>query len=86
MLTNAILITLAAVLNTVINILPRSESLPSGVDSSLDFMASTWASWASIFPFVNTMLTALVLALTIYGFVFLYGGVNWTINKVRGSG
>jgi len=86
MLTNAILLTLAAVLNSIVNLLPRGASLPTNIDSALQFVANQIAGMNSFFPFVSTMVAILILMLTIEGFIFLYGGVNWTINKLRGSG
>lgn len=86
MLTNAILITLASVLNAVIGILPLAQSLPNEIDTAISFIANQMGQWSSFFPFVGTFFTVLLLVITIEGFIFLYGGVNWTLNKVRGSG
>lgn len=86
MLTDAILIIIAAVLNTVISILPYGETLPASLDTSIQWFSDQIAQWSNLFPFIGTLITVLLLIITIEGFIFLYGGVNWTINKVRGSG
>lgn len=86
MLVNAILITLAGVLNAVISVLPIGGQLPASIDGALQFVADQIAGINSFLPFVSTMVTILLLMLTIEGFIFAYGGVNWTINKLRGSG
>lgn len=86
MLTNAILITLAGALNGLIGLLPLAQQLPTEINTAMQFVADKFSEWVSLFPFLGTLITVILLIITIEGFIFLYGSVNWTINKLRGSG
>lgn len=86
MLTNAVLITLAGAINGLIGLLPLGQDLPIQVDSAMSAIFDRMAEWTSFFPFLETLLAVLLIVITIEGFIFLYGSVNWTINKLRGSG
>ena len=86
MLTNALITTMAAVLNSLVGLLPQGGALPTEIDAALNFMVPIWSGWVLILPFLSTLVTVLLLGVFVEGLIFLYGGINWTINKVRGSG
>lgn len=77
---------MTGVMNGLISLLPTGGSLPQGVDDALAYMVPIWSGWTQILPFLDTLVIIIGLGLAIELAIFTYGGVNWTINKLRGSG
>lgn len=86
MITNALISTLSSVLNALVGLLPTGGSLPSSINDALDYFIPIWSGWTLVVPALDTLLTILLLGVTIEAAIFTYGGINWTINKLRGSG
>lgn len=86
MLIDAIITVLASVMNGLVSLLPQSTGLPYQMQQAIDYFGPIWAGWTSIIPALDTMLTIVLLGITIEAAIFTYGGINWTINKLRGSG
>lgn len=66
--------------------LPRVDSLPSDLNNAIDFILDTLGSWQTVIPIFDTVFAMLILVLSIEAIIYSIIGINWVINKVRGSG
>lgn len=70
-------------LTGVVNALPSSTGLPSGISDALNYAVIQISQWSFIFP-IQTVLTILSYTILIEVTLWLFHGGTWVYDKVRG--
>jgi hypothetical protein len=66
-------------------IFPAYTGLPQNVNDTIDMIRCYLDKWDDVLP-VATILEVLGIILAIEIAIFLYKIINWSVNKLRGSG
>jgi len=83
----ALLINLIVVfLSAMISLLPNATLLPESFNDAWSWMSGIIANIFWTIPSGITLLTILNFVIIIEGSIFTWKGLNWVINKIRGSG
>ncbi|MEM0173462.1 MAG: hypothetical protein QXI16_03030 [Sulfolobaceae archaeon] len=86
MITDAFFNFLAMSINFFINLLPAPDDLPVQFDEALTFFGDFLASWSQVLPSLIYTFTIIGIIIFVQGLIFLFHGIDWIINKFRGSG
>lgn len=73
------------VFSSAINLLPAGSALPSDISSALSSFSSYFSMANSFLP-VSTLFSIVALGITFEAGILIFKFVNWSINKLRGSG
>lgn len=84
MIVTAILNFLYAVISFFIGLLPDSAGLPVAVTDSFTYFVSSLKAFEFVLP-VDTLFTVFGYAMVFYMALFLWRGLHWVYNKIRGS-
>ncbi len=74
------------ILSPLISVLPTVDSLPSGLNTGIDWFFNVLTGWHYFIPVVDDLVTVITLALSIEGVILTFAMINWVYNKLRGSG
>lgn len=85
MITNLILNVFFMFLTAIISILPNALDLPPAYYSALDTISPYLNLMNSFFP-VDILFDVLAIIFSFYTFLYSFKFLNWTLNKLRGSG
>jgi len=85
MITQILLDVLFRFFGMLLLLLPGYPGLPTEVNEAIETFAEAMNGLNSLLP-IDTLIQILGITLTIEGAIFLWRAINWTINKVRGSG
>jgi len=70
-------------LTGIVNILPTSTGLPSGVQDAVSYVVGQISGWTFIFP-LSTVFTILGYTLLVETVLWTFHGSVWAYNKLRG--
>lgn len=86
MLIDAIIGIFVTLSGGLIRLLPDMQGLPPQIDTALTYIGGTYGQWMSIFPALATYLVVFGIVISIETAIFTWHGIDWTLNKIRGSG
>lgn len=86
MIITALLTALFYMLKPLLSLLPTISSLPTGLNTAIDWFFDLLAGWQFFVPVVDDLLTIALLIMTVEGAIILFAGINFVYNKIRGSG
>jgi len=86
MLLSALIGIFVAVVSALLSVLPNMESLPDGFNNAWNWITDFMANLAWTIPGGDQLLIIFNLFIGVLMAFFIYKGINWVINKLRGSG
>ena len=85
MITSSILYLFNSVFSFLISLLPEAV-LPIEISNAFNFVLSHYLNFATLFPFLNTLLIIISLGMTIELTYVTYRGITYIMNLIRGAG